>query len=100
VSYRERVTNAIGKDLMGGGGKQKGQVDEKFVGRGRHNFLFDNPEESGAIVARWLIKVVWPMFLQDEVERSKEPLPKPKDFQQGFLQRTEEVRSMPKPSKL
>jgi hypothetical protein len=99
-SYRERLTNAIGTGLMGGGGKEKGQVDERFVGQGRHTFLFDNPVESGAIVADWLMKVVWPMFLQEEIERSKEPLPKPRDFQEGLLQRMKEVRPMTIPSKL
>jgi pimeloyl-ACP methyl ester carboxylesterase len=100
VSYRERLKNALGTGLMGGGGKEKGQVDESFVGQGRHTFLFDNPKESGAIVAGWLMKVVWPMFLQEEFERSKEPLPKPRDFQQGWLQRMEEVRPTDMPSKL
>jgi pimeloyl-ACP methyl ester carboxylesterase len=100
ASYRERFTKAIGAGLVGGGGKEKGQVDELFVERGRHNFPFENPQESGAIVANWLKKAIWPAFLQEEENRSDEPVPDPKHFQVGFQQRMKEVRPMGKSSKL
>jgi pimeloyl-ACP methyl ester carboxylesterase len=99
-AFRERVTKALGTGLMGGGGKEKGQIDEMFVERGRHNFLFDNPKESGTKVAMWLNDAIWPAFLREEDERSKEPVPDTKGFQEGFLQRMKEVRPMGKSSKL
>ena len=98
--YRERITTVLGTSLMGGGGKERGQVEEMFVEHGRHNFLFDNPSESGAIVANWLNDTIWPMFLKEEAGRLKEPITNPKDFQEGFRQRMENVRPMAKPSKL
>lgn len=98
--YRERITTALGTGLMGGGGKERGQVEEKFVEHGRHNFLFDNPSESGAIVANWLSGTIWPMFLKEEAGGLKEPIANSKDFQEGFRQRMENVRPMAKPSKL
>lgn len=98
--YQERFTKELGTGLMGGGGKIKGQVDEIFVERGRHNFPFENPQESGAIVARWLENVMWPAYLQEDSERTHDVVPKSNQFQEGFLQRLKEVRPMSKSSKL
>lgn len=98
--YRERFTKELGTGLMGGGGLVKGQVDEIFVERGRHNFPFENPQESGAIVASWLENVMLPAYLQEESERTDDVIPTSNQFQQGFLQRMKEVRPMGKSSKL
>ncbi len=96
----KRITDTIGTGMMGGGVKEKDQVDDKFVEPGRHNVLFDNPQESGTIAAEWLKEVVWPTFLQEEVERSRESLPSSNRLQEGFSQRVKRVRLREKLLKL
>ena len=49
--HRERVTEAVGTGSMGEGGKKKGQVDTAIVERRRHNFLFNNSQDSGLKMA-------------------------------------------------
>jgi hypothetical protein len=91
---------ALGTGLMGGGAKEKGQVDEVFVERGRHSLPFESPQETGRKVAGCLSSVVWHTFLQEEAERSKEHPTQPKVSQRGFLRRINDIRAVGKISKL
>jgi hypothetical protein len=70
-AYRERLVSITGTGLAGGGGKEKGQVDEQFV-EGGHLLPLLVPTKTADAIVNWLAATFWPLWLKEEAARTGE----------------------------